>query len=219
MSFILDALRKSETDRQRQNSPGLVDAGIRPPLQRRAWVAPLLIVVLLANAGLLAWISLQPDSNAQAPTEAAPPVATGQPAVPATPVSGRSLAETAGLAEPEDGPWDTMADMPAVVEEDPVVEQLGPGVAATTEAPPPDSGVQDSLPTARQLMDSGLLSGQALHLDIHVYHSAPAERFVFVNMRRLGEGDELPEGGRIEEITPEGVVVDKNGQRFLLTRD
>ena len=36
MSFILDALRKSETDRQRQSTPGLVDAGYRPPARRRA---------------------------------------------------------------------------------------------------------------------------------------------------------------------------------------
>ncbi len=47
MSFILDALKKSEIERQRQTEPGLMDAGIR---QRRgrlpAWA--LLLGLLLA---------------------------------------------------------------------------------------------------------------------------------------------------------------------------
>ena len=47
----------------------------------------------------------------------------------------------------------------------------------------------------------------------------PAERFVFINMRKYGEGAQLPEGPRVEEITQDGVVLSQAGQRFALSRD
>ncbi len=57
MSFILEALKKAETER-RQGQPGKPDPAApepRPPQRRRGWPVLLLILVLLVNAGLLAW--------------------------------------------------------------------------------------------------------------------------------------------------------------------
>ena len=64
-------------------------------------------------------------------------------------------------------------------------------------------------------------SGKALpdlHLDIHVYSEKPADRFVLVNMRKYTEGQTLSEGPAVERITPEGVVLNNHGLRFLLPR-
>jgi general secretion pathway protein B len=52
-----------------------------------------------------------------------------------------------------------------------------------------------------------------------VYAARPEERFVMINMKKLREGDALPEGVRVESITPEGAVLSYNGSRFLLPRD
>jgi general secretion pathway protein B len=125
------------------------------------------------------------------------------------------------VAAPEDGPYDATADLPALDAGAPVTETLPPPPDPEPESPTTAAtgAVRDSLPTAEQLMANGSLQGQTLNMDLHVYSTTPAERFVFINMRRHNEGAELPEGGRIEEITPEGVVIDRNGQRFLLTRD
>jgi hypothetical protein len=38
-------------------------------------------------------------------------------------------------------------------------------------------------------------------------------------MRRLREGDSLPDGVRVESITPEGAIMSYNGSRFMLPRD
>jgi hypothetical protein len=38
-------------------------------------------------------------------------------------------------------------------------------------------------------------------------------------MHKLREGDSLPEGVRVDSITPEGAVLSYSGARFLLTRD
>jgi general secretion pathway protein B len=55
-----------------------------------------------------------------------------------------------------------------------------------------------------------------LRLDLHVYAVNPAERFVFLNMRKLREGESLPEGVRVEQITPNGVDLSYQGKRFAL---
>ena len=58
-----------------------------------------------------------------------------------------------------------------------------------------------------------------LHLDIHVYSEAPADRFVFINMVRHKEKSRLAEGPVVREITPEGVILDYNGTEFLLPHE
>ena len=50
MSFILDALRKSETERQKKAAPGIVDSHYQRPDKRRNIWLPLLVVILAANA-------------------------------------------------------------------------------------------------------------------------------------------------------------------------
>ena len=86
MSFILDALKKSETERQRQSVPGLMDAGgapSRPYLPR--WAIALgillginlivLIIVLVRNA---APAPLDAAAPPHAPAAAAAGVASAQ---------------------------------------------------------------------------------------------------------------------------------------------
>ena len=75
------------------------------------------------------------------------------------------------------------------------------------------------LPTADELRANGTLQMPDLHLDIHVYSIKPAERFVFINMVRHREKSRLAEGPVVQEITPEGVILDYSGTRFLLPRE
>jgi general secretion pathway protein B len=55
-----------------------------------------------------------------------------------------------------------------------------------------------------------------LKLDLHVYAEKPAERFVFINMRKLREGESLPDGVRVDAITPRGADLSFRGTRFSL---
>ena len=56
-----------------------------------------------------------------------------------------------------------------------------------------------------------------LHIDIHVYSENAAERFVFINMKKYDEGSFLDEGPFIKAITKEGVVLEQKGISFLLS--
>jgi general secretion pathway protein B len=58
-----------------------------------------------------------------------------------------------------------------------------------------------------------------LRLDLHVYAANPAERYAFINMHKVHEGDVTPEGVRVTQITREGVVLDYRGTEFLLGRE
>ncbi len=83
----------------------------------------------------------------------------------------------------------------------------------------PAPAVTEGLPTLRELRAAGRLQLPEMHLDIHVYSGQPDDRFVFVNMSKYEEGATLNEGPRISEITPDGVVLDYLGTRFLLSRE
>ncbi len=68
MSFILDALRKSDAERQRGAAPGLADVRYATHRsQRNIWV-PLLAVVLAVNIGFMAWLWYD-KSTASAPAD------------------------------------------------------------------------------------------------------------------------------------------------------
>jgi general secretion pathway protein B len=76
---------------------------------------------------------------------------------------------------------------------------------------------QEVLPTFSDITAGGT-SLPELHLDIHVNSGNPAERFIFVNMRKYTEGQALSEGPTVERITADGVILNHQGLRFLLPR-
>ena len=76
-----------------------------------------------------------------------------------------------------------------------------------------------TLPTYQEVQARGLVNTAPLHVDIHVYSEIADDRFVFVNMAKQTEGSRLKEGPLVEEIVPEGVILEMNGTRFLLPRD
>src|SRR3954471_24690228 len=81
MSFILDALKKSETDRQRQASPALFEVKVAAPRRRFPLWAVGLAVLLGVNMLVLGWVGLRPPAApATEPVSArvapAPPAST-----------------------------------------------------------------------------------------------------------------------------------------------
>ena len=75
------------------------------------------------------------------------------------------------------------------------------------------------LPTFTELTLDGSLQLPELHIDIHVYSDNPADRFVFINMNKYREDDQLGEGPVVQEIARDGVVLEHRGRRFMLPRE
>jgi general secretion pathway protein B len=211
MSFILDALKKSENDRQ-DASPAefttVPSGGRGAETPRWLWV---LGALLLVNAVVLGIFLLRP--------EAPPPAAavTAAPAAVAAPTD--APAPAARQAEPEPVPASTSpdsADFSARIAEQEPTTAARPPVPAT----PTGSGRQTLLlPTLTELRTNGTLNLPDMHLDIHVYSEIPDDRFVFINMSKYRERASTKEGPEVTEITPEGVVLDYQGRTFLLPRE
>jgi general secretion pathway protein B len=72
-----------------------------------------------------------------------------------------------------------------------------------------------SIPSRDEVLAQGTRLPE-LRLDLHVYAVDPAQRFVFINMRKLREGEALPEGVRVEHITQTGAQLSYHGTRFTL---
>jgi general secretion pathway protein B len=92
MSFILDALRKSEHERQRQTGPTLVEAAVATPRARtNPWATAaiaLLLLNLLAVGVFLLMKSRSRDEPAAAPVAASAPASAPVPAAGTPPAGG-----------------------------------------------------------------------------------------------------------------------------------
>lgn len=215
MSFILDALKKSETDRQQRGSAefaGVPTSGGRPD-GPPAWVW-IVGIMLIVNLAVLVGILTRPDVGAIDSQPDALAVETATPATP-DPAEPAVTTETTGdfasqvaaaraSAAAQDEPAEADADT------DPPVSSGGVTIEPATVA---------TLPTVYDVQARGLVSLPPLHVDIHVFSENAEDRFVFVNMVKHKEGSRLAEGPLVSEITPEGVVLEHNGTTFLLPRD
>jgi general secretion pathway protein B len=136
MSYILEALRRAETERQRGQVPGLHDAGLGlaaaapPPVRRAApagWAVLAVLLVLAAAAAWWWWPQPAPPARAQAPVvaPAAPaatpaavpaplPVVVSAPPAPAVPVAPAPVAAEKPMRFSE-LPLDEQRQLPALV--------------------------------------------------------------------------------------------------------
>ncbi len=224
MSFILDALKKSDAERQRLSGPTLLEMPIARPTHRLPlWAAALglVLIVCIVVLGWLAWRPLVPRSvPAPASATSAPaPAAAPVPAFPAAPSAGAVATPVPDATGPASAhshgpaaPSRTDAQVTALVAAE------NPADSAPAVAPaagqPPDNGGADNLHNYTEL--TGTLP--PLRLDLHVYAASPAERYAFINMHKVREGDLTPEGVLVKQITREGVVLEYRGTEFLLGR-
>ena len=209
MSFILDALKKSESERQQQGSAEFSTIpSSAPQRDTPRWLWPL-IALLAINMIVLLVLVLRPAKPAAAVQEtvtAAPVQAAPAAAPPAA--SGASFDERVAAAK---------ANRKAT----PVEPTATPQAAPAQSAPPlpTSSDTNTVLPSALELRANGEMELPDMHVDIHVYSDVPAERFVFINMDKHREGSTLDEGPTVREITVDGVVLEYRGRRFMLPRE
>ena len=217
MSVILDALKKSEIERQRQSLPGMMDAPVSTRRPRLPLWAVLLGALLTINMVVLIVVLTRNSAPAAAPVK---------------PVETRAVAASKPAAVPDHfSPLDSAPvyapEIPVPAAEEPAA---APRVFAQRSAPHPlrrpdpvlvDEAPADNeelLPSISELNLTGSQALPELHLDVHVFATKPADRFVYINMRKYHEGNTLQEGPVLERIRRDGVVLEYQGLRFVLPR-
>lgn len=228
MSFILDALRKSEMERQRDAAarvmriPVAQREGARVPV----WVTAVIVVLAVCVAVLAgtAWRGWHKRATASAISVAA----TRQKAETAKPNSAPSPRQAAPAAQ-SGGKKVAVSERPAertaassrvaTAKAAPTGTGAGPApseqAAPTTRRPPAPPADPAALPSADELAARGV-HVPALTLQLHVYSKDPSRRFVFINGTRYREGQKTDEGPVLVSVTPQGAVLSQQGREFFL---
>ena len=197
MSYILDALKKAEAERDPDARANLAMA--QHERRRNRWLTYAVVIALVANAAILLWLFLpEQNSDAISPGAQSP---TQEPSARQEPVPEPAVV----VAAPEPAvsrPPDAMAAESATGE-----TIIGPGTAPVSVAEP--------LPV------SSLPSGQrerfpTLEFSTHVYADDADLRAIVVNGTRLAEGDRLG-SLRLQEITEDGAVFRFEGRLVLVS--
>jgi general secretion pathway protein B len=215
MSFILDALRKSEIERQRQSGPSIAEFPVARA-DRRLPIALIAIGFLLAvNLAVVLFFMLRDTAAPAAAVAAAPVPAPAVAAPPSAPAPGPAAQSDLAMQAmpPVEEPPAVYYDAPATLPPD----APDPTLLPETPAASPDVVYADAPPedAASVAAATGL---PELTVDLHVFANDPAKRAVFINGRRYTQGAQIAEGPTVEEITPEGAMLSWRGRRFLLPR-
>jgi general secretion pathway protein B len=231
MSYILEALKKLEQKREREESgraPTFMEDHRREPARRQIW--PYIVVsALVLNAIILVWFSpwqskerISSARAGQAPKQPVPMPAT-KPDAAATkdvipeqmPVQSSRAAEKRRHPLPMEPGEHTAIDVPPpsqhrASDQEPQSEQV-----RQRKALPPGSRLLaiDDLPSSvRTTLPQFRISGHAYSTDVHT-------RVVMLNDRVLRERQELSPGLKVEEIVPDGIVMSYQGYRFKIVMD
>jgi general secretion pathway protein B len=237
MSYILDALRKADAERERGSVPdlhaqllplGSPEAEAEPP--RSSPLIWLGVGVLLAVAGGVAWWALgdgEPAAPApptpiplgQAPAAALPPPAPTLVPPPAGPAEAASPPQQASpraeAAAPRPAPKaaakpKAVASAPAALAPEP--KPAKPEQAAPPPASPPAPPAR--LPSLAELPGELWQQVPPLVIGGSVYSPQASVRMVVVNGQVFQEGNSLAPELRLEQVRPKTAVFSIRGQRF-----
>jgi len=232
MSYILEALKKAQAERQIGSAPTIHAPQALPASAAPAGASrkPLLIglaagALVVAVGGALAWRAL---SGPAAPT-AAPvgPPATAPAQRPATAPAAPTLAVTAPAPAPRLAPavpvppprapepaharapvGEPAARVPAPQRQP--VQSPAPVPAPVAAAP----GADDSLPWLQQLPEGTQREIPRVSFGGYMYSANPADRLLLVDKALRHEGEEVAPGLVLEKLLPKAAVMNFRGTRY-----
>lgn len=247
MSYILEALKKSEQERQIGHVPDLSVVQETPTRAAPRWPRWLLAALLL-NVAILAvlawrvWDARTPETMASAPPAPAVEPAPAQPEASTTVGADTSAAPDASVSallsagEPAQSAAIVPNEAPAPELPEPVSQMPMPA-AEPMEAVQPATDAQaqlgpdlEPLPPVESVDAATAVSRwedlpaeqrdglPVPRIDVHVFAQEPERRFVLINLRKYQQGDTLDDGAVIETILADGIVLSYQGQQYRVDR-
>lgn len=233
MSYILDALRKSDQQRQRGTAPTLlaVQATAVAPKQPAFLAYGLLAVVLVGAGMLIGWLhpwqpeqaapyrvelvaakplESTPRQPAPAPSEIAPQpkpelqLQNATPPAQAAPALVPTKPQLPARAKPQTDGTPREADAAVPRRMAPPEQPVGAADAARVQ----------TVISMAELPLSVQQELPAMTISVHVYSGKPGDRLVGINNRMLREGAYVDPGLKLEQITPDGMIFGYKGYSF-----
>jgi len=222
MSYILEALRKADRERNVGDVPDLESAhwGVRKTASSSRW--PWVVAALLLfNAALLVYL-LGRDAEVGGGVETVN--------IPPADAPARS---TQGVGEPLQRLVKPEREIPrdqrpkvnyppptaAPVQPDRATRKPSTAARVVESATPLSASDSESQLPEWSELPLAFRSGFALpRIDVHVYAEEPARRFVLVDLKKYREGDSLASGAVLEKIGPGSIQLFYQGTRFRVDR-
>ena len=227
MSYILDALKKSEQERGRGDIPGVQtvhSSSLNYHGQKKTYWPYFLIIAVLLNLAAIVYfivdkeqaapadVATQPvtgTDTAEQPmdhdTAMAPPVA--RQTADSQPAHDENLVEE-NAAELSSSPAE-QAIAPMTTESEPVAKP-----ATRPAAKPAPVAAEKQVIEFYELPASIKQQLPAIVISGHVYSSNPLQRSIVINNNFMEEGEYVIDELRLHEITPDGAIFDFRDTRF-----
>lgn len=231
MSLILDALRRADSERERERGavPGLHAQQMEPAAAETTAVVrvlPWLAVAIVAAAVLLAaaaWLVAGRDapraaaapavaqSVAQAPALPPAPPAAAAASAPPVPAPTASPPEPRPVAEP--APW-TAPDGGRKAGTEAVAAAAAPTPEVRTLTAPSVAPAEARITSREQLPEDLRAQLPPLAVGGSIYSASAAERSLIIDGRIVRENDRLTADLTLEQIRPKSAVLRFKGHRF-----
>ena len=214
MSYILEALKKAQAERQLGSAPTIhalpIQAAAAPHAAagRTPWlIAGACVALLVAGAAVMWWrtpAQPAPAVLAVQPVVAPPPVVVAAaPAPVPVPVPVARPAPVAQPLPPKAAPAPAPAPAPVAPPKPPV-----PVAAAPAPAP------EEQLPFMNQLPEPQRSEVPKVTFGGYMYSKNPADRLLLIDKVLRHEGEEVAPGLILEQLQPKAAVMNYRGTRY-----
>ena len=225
MSYILEALKKSQAERQLGELPSIhapqvqLHDGAASASARRTpvWLALGGVTVAVA-AALLLWQPWQADAAAPAAAAVVPAVlaqAVPAPLPVAAPPAAVAPAPVAAFVPPAATAAPVHHARPvAEPKQETPGQAVSPPVAALAPAVPPTPAAEESVPGMRDLPEPIQRQIPAIAIGGYIYSKNPADRLLLIDKVLRHEGEELVPGLVLEKLQPKAAIFSFKGYRY-----
>jgi len=219
VSYILDALKKSEQERGRQSNAKPLPLGeVRAPANTSVSSHRPLLILLVVIAALLAVIAVLMTHGGSVGEDIAVVVRGGEPA--------QEVSKTSTPESLSGSVSDSVAAPVARESSEAPTEQSQPEMTTGTLITPSvrtldEAGEESGLVTtdvADRTPFEALERIPSLTITGHTYRSVPAKRQVVMNGLTWKEGDPVAKGVTLKEITRDGITLDVSGWPVVIGR-
>lgn len=210
MSYILEALKKAQAERQLGNAPTLdaVPVGA-PPAPARTRGVPAIAI----GAGLAALLVVGAGAwwlRAPAPAPAVLTAAVVKTPAPAAVINTPAIVGAPPLAvAPPSKPAPAPTPVPAPAK--------APAVVAAAPPPPVKAAVnadEERVPALRELPDNLRAAIPQVSFGGYMYSPNPADRLVLIDKVLRHEGEEVAPGLVLEKLLPKAALMNYRGTRY-----
>lgn len=224
MSYILEALKKAEAERQLGSAPTIHAAPLHPaPARTAARRIPMLAglgagVVAAAVAAYVAMRQPAPQPQPQVAVAALAPQPVAPAAAPVAEPVRAPEPKTAVQTKPVTAPARVVAPKPAPAPR-PAVERVAeaaPAAMPATAPAPAPVVAEASAPALSELPEAVRREVPQIAVGGYIYSSNPADRLLLIDKVLRREGEEVAPGLVLEKLLPKGAVMNFRGYRYRM---